>query len=505
MGRMKIDKSSLRKSWIEDLKVNNIMKIGGAKIICFACQDGFSFKQKCEMEQHIQTRKHQNSAKKFLNQSQRQSLLIETVEAPPIKTFNSDLCRAFVSALIPWNKLKNPDLEGFLQKYTGKTIPDESTLRKNYLPNIYNSAIEKIRRDVGLDPIWLQIDETTDKCGRFIANVIIGSLRKDNPTKSHLICSTQLDKTNNSTVTKCVLDALQLLWPGSKQDDIEKKFLLLITDGVEYMIKAGKNLKTLYGKLLHVTCIAHGMNRVAEDIRSHFPEVDKFVANMKAAFKKAPRRIAIYKAKYPDLPLPPSPVITRWGTWLSAVEFYANHFDKIKDIVKDLPDDSASVKALKTLVSSPELPRNLAFLTLNYTFLAAKLKEMQEKNSSLRQSLQYLDDIESKLFSVRGNVGKSVIEKFKSVIGKNPDLEKLKGISAVLEGNDADDHDDPTLGLNPAEIASFQFAPITSVEAERSFSMHKFLLSDRRHGLTPENLEMELISHFELLHDDDDN
>lgn len=297
----------------------------------------------------------------------------------------------------------------------------------------------------------------------------------------------------------------ELLWPGSKQDDIEKKFLLLITDGVEYMIKAGKNLKTLYGKLLHVTCIAHGMNRVAEDIRSHFPEVDKFVANMKAAFKKAPRRIAIYKAKYPDLPLPPSPVITRWGTWLSAVEFYANHFDKIKDIVKDLPDDSASVKALKTLVSSAELPRNLAFLTLNYTFLAAKLKEMQEKNSSLRQSLQYLDDIESKLFSVRGNVGKSVIEKFKSVIGKNPDLEKLKGISAVLEGNDADDHDDPTLGLNPAEIASFQFAPITSVEAERSFSMHKFLLSDRRHGLTPENLEMELISHFELLHDDDDN
>lgn len=110
------------------------------QLIIQACQDGFSFKEKCEMEQHIQTRKHQNSAKKFLNQSQRQSLLSETVEAPPIKTFNSDLCRAFVSALIPWNKLKNPDLEGFLQKYTGKTIPDESTLRKNYLPNIYNSV-----------------------------------------------------------------------------------------------------------------------------------------------------------------------------------------------------------------------------------------------------------------------------------------------------------------------------------------------------------------------------
>ena len=93
-----------------------------------ACEDGFGFKQKCEMEQHIPTRKHQNSTKKFLNQSQRQSLLSEAVEAPPSKAFN--LYRAFVSAGIPW--LKNPELEEFLQKYTRKTIPEESTLRKNY-------------------------------------------------------------------------------------------------------------------------------------------------------------------------------------------------------------------------------------------------------------------------------------------------------------------------------------------------------------------------------------
>lgn len=33
---------------------------------------------------------------------------------------------------------------------------------------------------------------------------------------------------------------------------------------------------------------------------------------------------------YPDLNLSPEPIITRWGTWLEAVQYYCDHFDKIK-------------------------------------------------------------------------------------------------------------------------------------------------------------------------------
>lgn len=62
---------------------------------------------------------------------------------------------------------------------------------------------------MGTNPIWLSVDETTDACGRYIANVLIGSLKKDEPSKSHLICSKQLEKTNNATVTKLVLDSLR--------------------------------------------------------------------------------------------------------------------------------------------------------------------------------------------------------------------------------------------------------------------------------------------------------
>jgi hypothetical protein len=36
------------------------------------------------------------------------------------------------------------------------------------------------------------------------------------------------------------------------------------------MLKAGKNLKALYPQLLHVTCLAHALNLVAEEVRGHF-------------------------------------------------------------------------------------------------------------------------------------------------------------------------------------------------------------------------------------------
>jgi hypothetical protein len=47
---------------------------------------------------------------------------------------HDSLCKALVCSSIPWNKLSNPVLWSFLEKYCViKKIPDESTLRKNYL------------------------------------------------------------------------------------------------------------------------------------------------------------------------------------------------------------------------------------------------------------------------------------------------------------------------------------------------------------------------------------
>ena len=46
--------------------------------------------------------------------------------------------------------------------------------------------------------------------------------------------------------------------------------------------------------MLHITCLAHGINRVVEKIRLTFLLVYKLVNNGKKVFLKAPSRIGIY-------------------------------------------------------------------------------------------------------------------------------------------------------------------------------------------------------------------
>jgi hypothetical protein len=87
---------------------------------CKTCGITVSFKKKSQLSQHIKTKMHQ------------EALNFECGD-----TFYSDLCEAFTAANISLHKLQNPVLKGFLSKYTDRHIPDESTLRKNYIPGCY--------------------------------------------------------------------------------------------------------------------------------------------------------------------------------------------------------------------------------------------------------------------------------------------------------------------------------------------------------------------------------
>jgi hypothetical protein len=76
--------------------------------------------------------------------------------------FVEDLCNAFVAANIPLHKLGNHVLKLFLEKHTCKSIPDKSTLRKNYIPNIYKRVMDKIISDIGNNYVYIIADEITN-------------------------------------------------------------------------------------------------------------------------------------------------------------------------------------------------------------------------------------------------------------------------------------------------------------------------------------------------------
>jgi hypothetical protein len=60
-------------------------------------------------------------------------------------------------------------------------FPPNPRLRKNYLASCYEDKINKIRNNVRKNKIWVCIDETSDVDGRFVANVVVGTLKHEQP------------------------------------------------------------------------------------------------------------------------------------------------------------------------------------------------------------------------------------------------------------------------------------------------------------------------------------
>ena len=280
-------------------------------LVCKVCETKISSEKRFSISQHITSNKHVRGVQRFQRKEKNKKIQLLASSMSKKSEYNLDLCKAMLAANIPLNKLSNPQFKSFLEKYTMKDTPVESTLRLGYVDQCYFDTVNEIKKKVNGKKIWISMDETTDVEGRYIVSTIIGTLLHDSPGEIFLLNIDELEKANHSTICKALDKSLLLLWPGGIQfDDV----LLFVTDAAPYMTKAARTLQSFYTKMVHLTCVAHGLHRVAEEIRSQFGNVDDLVANVKQVFRKCPYRIQTFRNEAPDLPLPPSPVITRWDT-----------------------------------------------------------------------------------------------------------------------------------------------------------------------------------------------
>lgn len=450
------------------------------------------------VDQHVKSAKHQLNVRKLQRGEPSQQTIQHCLEEKPKNSeqaqFNEDLCKAFIGANIPLKKLNNPNLSSFLTKYCKFNIPDESTVRKGSVDVIYKQTINDIKKKVGENYFYLVVDETTDSCGRYIAHALIGVLGETNDYgRSYLIASKQLEKTNNLSVTRFVQETLTNFFLPDRVPS--EKFILLLSDAAPYMVKAAQNLKIFYSNLFHVTCLAHGINRVAECIRDQFPLVNDLINQAKKVFLKAPSRVQFYKENCPNTQLPPQPVITRWGTWLAAAIFYAENYELVKKVIEDLNDSSsAALINAKTLFSNPTVKENLIFIKTNYSFVPIALTKLEATSVSLTDSVALINQFEVDCKKVSGTVGAAVIKKFMSVIENNTGFKILKNISEVFIGNFTNFERELDLyKLETHLIPKLKYCPITSVDVERSFSIFKHMFTDKRHNFLLENFEKHLV------------
>lgn len=447
--------------------------------------------------------------KHILNTESFNSDINETETVPKTDEFYFDLCRAMVSINVPWNSLSNETWRNFLQKYTQKNIPNESTIRKNYLNKVYTETIKKIREKIGDNFVWISVDETTDVTGRSIANFIIGKLSDVSGEESFLLCSKELEKTNFSTIARFVNASILTLWPSGLNAD---KVLLFITDAAPYMMKAAQHLKIFYPNMNHLTCVVHGIHRVAEKIRDTFPMVDKFISLLKKVFLKSPTRTSLYKEIMGNVPLPPYPILTRWGTWITTANFYSKHFEKIKQVSMQYKrfcfsiciftmnilqvlesldsEDAKCIKEAQILIKDQQLFIDLLFIQNHFSMLPEIITKLESKGMRLTESMELFFKLKHDIEAVPGDIGKIVSNKLNLVLSKNPAFNDFCGLASVF--NKITETPD-NISIEKQFWNKFVYAPVTSCDVERSFSAFKYVLQDKRESFKIENIEKVLI------------
>lgn len=134
----RVSHKELLDKWIKG-KENNFTTIGDSRIYCNVCDKKFAATRKHHISQHLSSRGHISKVGGPASSTQR-LLHFDNTTKKDESGFKEDLTELLVKANIPWHALQNPVFKEFIIKYTTKTAPDESTLRKAYLPKLYEKV-----------------------------------------------------------------------------------------------------------------------------------------------------------------------------------------------------------------------------------------------------------------------------------------------------------------------------------------------------------------------------
>lgn len=240
--------------------------------------------------------------------------------------------------------------------------------------------------------------------------------------------------------------------------------MLLLTDAATYMTAAGKVLREMYPQLFHVTCVAHLLHNCAQKVRAHFPRVDELIATVKAAtVKNADRR-----NQFSAIGSVPSPVPTRWASWLEAAFYYAANLPMVKEIVESWQGNGIIVTRVQVAVRAEGLPHDLLEIKRCYTCLAEAVINCEAANNTIRGAW-------TDLWSMSFDSDPCGIRKYLS-----KRLNANIGMSAIMNMANS--------SVSPSIYELLQAAQPTSASVERSFSMLSKLLAKDRNFL-PQNIE----------------
>lgn len=420
---------------------------------CKLCLTTVSSKRKSTVEKHRNSLGHQTKLARCEPQT-------------PIVSFN--LCEnsfaykvtmAFLNADIPLYKLRHEALRTLFEEI-GNPLPSEFACR-NIVKGIGESIEGRIIEVVRGENLFLVVDET-EIMGKKIAHVLIGTI--ESPATTYLIeCVVLSSSPNAGMICQIIDDVLK------KINANRNKFVLLISDAAPYMISAGKTLKNLFPRLFHITCLAHLMHNCALRIKSKFSSADAIIAAIKAATVKNKSR----ETDFCNIGKPPTPIVTRWGSWLEACMFYSKNLPTVKSIVNAWEGDGILVRRAKEAVNDPEAANQLFKIFDCYSDISKIIPRLECSELGIKEAV---DMMNMNFKEDPCNIKEYMTRRM-----------NLNDISLIIDMQN-------TL-ISPAEYSSLLKCQPTSASVERSFSiLGKLLQKDR--NFKPENIKYYMLALF---------
>ena len=131
-------------------------------------------------------------------------------------------------------------------------------------------------------------------------------------------------------------------------------------------------------------------------------------------------------------------------------------------------------------------------ITNKYFFLVNIIEKLQTHDISLSLSLDIIKSTEVKIIESNCLIGDQVSAKWRYIIDKNKGIQELIKINQAI--NTKRNLSDIRFSLH--ELNALQFAPVTSSDVERVFSLYKELVSDCRTLLAETTIEEIIVIQY---------
>lgn len=132
---------------------DRVFRLHSEGAFCQICAEVLKCATKNGLDNHVNTSKHRNNARRSLRQPQ----ITEAAELPlkSVIDFEEALIKTFVAADIPLHKLGNMHVQNLFETHLGTKLPSIHKARTTYVPKIYSERVALLNAKLNGKQLWV--------------------------------------------------------------------------------------------------------------------------------------------------------------------------------------------------------------------------------------------------------------------------------------------------------------------------------------------------------------